>query len=343
MKLRALAVFWLLSLSVALGTEIRFPIPGQDWEITIKGPVLNKFNIAEQENGQIKGMANAGRFNVTLFVEPPPAGSVVGTHTACRDFYWTQAKRNPHIVEESILFSMKPNCQVVEYRTQGTFQGTPYVQDHVNCYFVHQGKWVDLHASIITPQPEDTAQLKELAKHLRYQVKQTSSGQPERIECGALGSLSLAVPKGWLKGNVLMLGQGEEQTGFTVSFQSAEDINSNCMLTFFVTRNEFQDEVELKEKLLGSLDALIEASVEKKAEIQSLKLNKGMGAIATFTDAGLVGKPVIPGNAKTITSGIIQPAPKRVCIVSIFADDANGPDASLMKTALETLVLEAAN
>ena len=338
-----MAVFWLLALSVALGTEIRFPIPGQDWEITIEGPVLNKFNIAEQENGQIKGMANAGRFNVTLFVEPPPAGSVVGTHTACRDFYWTQAKRNPHIVEESILFSMKPNCQVVEYRTQGTFQGTPYVQDHVNCYFVHQGKWVDLHASIITPQPEDTAQLKELAKHLRYQVKQTSSGQPERIECGELGSLSLAVPKGWLKGNVLMLGQGEEQTGFTVSFQSAEDINSNCMLTFFVTRNEFQDEVELKEKLLGSLDALIEASVEKKAEIQSLKLSKGMGAIATFTDAGLVGKPVIPGNAKTITSGIIQPAPKMVCIVSIFADDANGPDSVLMKTALETLVLEPAN
>ena len=343
MNLRALAVFWLLSLSVALGTEIRFPIPGQDWEITIEGPVLNKFNIAEQENGQIKGMANAGRFNVTLFVEPPPAGSVVGTHTACRDFYWTQAKRNPHIVEESILFSLKPNCQVVEYRTQGTFQGTPYVQDHVNCYFVHQGKWVDLHASILTPQPEDTAQLKELSKHLRYQAKQTSSGQPERIECGELGSLSLAVPKGWLKGNVLMLGQGEEQTGFTVSFQSAEDINSNCMLTFFVTRNEFQDEVELKEKLLGSLDALIEASVEKKAEIQSLKLSKGMGAIATFTDAGLVGKPVIPGNAKTITSGIIQPAPKMVCIVSIFADDANGPDAALIRTALETLVWEPAN
>lgn len=110
-----------MSLSVALGTEIRFPIPGQDWEITIEGPVLNKFNIAEQENGQIKGMANAGRFNVTLFVEPPPAGSVVGTHTACRDFYWTQAKRSPHIVEESILFSMKPNCQVVGIPHPGHF------------------------------------------------------------------------------------------------------------------------------------------------------------------------------------------------------------------------------
>lgn len=338
-----MAVFWLLALSVALGTEIRFPIPGQNWEITIEGPMLNKFSIAEQENGHIKGMANAGRFNVTLFVEPPPPGTLVGSHTACRDFYWTQAKRNPHIVEESIQLSSQPHCEVVTYRTQGAIQGTPYVQDHVNCYFVRQGKWVDLHASIITPQPEDTAQLKDLPKHLRYQVKQTSSGQPERIELGELGTLIFAVPKGWIKGNVVKAELGFGQIGYNVSFHAPQDINSNCQMTFFESKKEFPDEESLHDLVLKSTDTLVEVSVEKKADIKPLKLGKGFGVAATFTDASLVGKPVKQGNAKTITSGYLAPVPKVLGVVSIFADDADGPDAALMKTALETLVWEPAN
>ena len=74
--------------------------------------------------------------------------------------------------------------------------------------------------------------------------------------------------------------------------------------------------------------------------VRDIKLTQGLGAVATFTDASLVGKPVKPGNAKAIVSGLMVLKPRVLTVVSMFTDDAQGPDAQKMLQALETLTLD---
>lgn len=48
-------------------------------------------------------------------------------------------------------------------------QGRPFEQLHINYYFIFQGKWMDLHVSMVNPTPEDLAFLATLEKSLRYE------------------------------------------------------------------------------------------------------------------------------------------------------------------------------
>ncbi|HSI63095.1 MAG TPA: hypothetical protein VLE43_08245, partial [Candidatus Saccharimonadia bacterium] len=142
------ALLSLSFLSAASAAEIKIPLVGLGWQIAFEGPTLKKYAL-DYPSGSVQFRANSGRFNVSVFVEPPPASAKAGTHAACRDFYWPQAKRNPIIVADTIKQISHSNCEAVTYRSKGEIQGTPFVQDSVNCFFVHEGKWVDVHASII--------------------------------------------------------------------------------------------------------------------------------------------------------------------------------------------------
>lgn len=163
----------ILALAVFAGPlvaeEIKVPLIGLGWQISFEGPVQFR--------------ANSGRFNVSFFVEPPPPDAKASTHEACRDFYWEQGSRNPAIVADSIKKTTLPNCAIVEYRAQGEMQGQSYVQDHVNCYFVHEGRWMDLHASLVMPKEGDATVLQKVATSLAYGPMQKSEGTTETIPC----------------------------------------------------------------------------------------------------------------------------------------------------------------
>jgi hypothetical protein len=283
---------------------------------------------------------NAGRFNVSVFVEPPPEGAKVATNAACRDFYWAKASRNPVIVADTIRKTTHATCEAVTYRSKGALQGTPFVQDSVNCFFVHEGRWVDVHASIISPTEEETRWLDQFAPYLTHGPWQASKGTPEKFVLKGLGTVSFSPPTGWLTGNVLKQDVDEESSMFTVSFLSPTNHNSSCLMTLSTPPRVPDSREAIIRMVEGATQRLWSTSVEGKAVCQELKLAKGMGAIAAFTDASLVGKPIQPGQSKVMLTGLMVPNPKTILVMTIFTDEPNGDDAKVMTQALETLVLE---
>lgn len=333
------ALFTAFLLSNSSAAEIKVPLIGLGWQIAFEAPVLRQSSIAYPQ-GSIQFRANSKRFNVSLFVEPPPEGTTGGTHAGCRDFYWSQIKRDPAIVADSIKLSTRPNCEVVAYRSEGKLGTASYIQEGLHCFFVHDGKWVDLHASIIAPTAADTQLLDELVAHLTYGPWVSSKGQPESFPLENLGTARIAAPAGWIFGNVLKDDTAGRPTTFTLTFFSPTDPNSNCLLTLFAGPNPPDTREAVFQAVENNTKPYLARCVETKADIRALKLPKGLGAVASFTDAALVGKPIKPGDAKALAAGLIVPKPQIYTVVSMFMDDAKGSDAEKMLQALETFSLD---
>lgn len=151
----------------------RIPIPGAGWEIRFESPKLS----APEESGKAPVYtfrANADRFNISLFVEPPQgAGS---THEACYQHYWRKASRNSDIIEKSVTLSPGKKYYRVQYDCNVAGMGLR--MRHVNYYFVFQGKWVDVHISIIAPTKADAKILAAFDQSLTYE--RTAQKDPVR-------------------------------------------------------------------------------------------------------------------------------------------------------------------
>jgi|JI6StandDraft_1071083.scaffolds.fasta_scaffold01290_13 hypothetical protein len=192
----------------------------------------------------------------------------------------------------------------------------------------------------VQPTEEDTKSLRKVATSLRYGPMQVSKGQPETLKIPELGTLHLTPPVGWVIGNLMTDASKLDSKLHTLSIFSPTEPNSNCQITFMAAPQPPEDRDTLHQAVKKSTDSIASSSVEGKSVVRDLKLKQGIGAVASFTDSSLVGKPNEPGNAKAIASGMIVLKPKVLAVVSMFMDDASGPDASQMLQALETLSLE---
>jgi hypothetical protein len=101
-----------------------------------------------------------------LFVEKPDAAG--STHKDCYDFYWPQASKNPMIAKDTIVMSETPKYVRVQYDIVTTFQGKEIRDRNVNYYFAFQGRWVDVHISVIAPEQQDEKIFAAFDKTLAY-------------------------------------------------------------------------------------------------------------------------------------------------------------------------------
>ena len=84
-------------------------IPGEGWAIKFTSPELSKKQAYEGINYAFR--ATSGRFNLSLFVEPPQGKKM--THLDCCRYYWPQASRNPMISEKSVvLIQSETHCRI---------------------------------------------------------------------------------------------------------------------------------------------------------------------------------------------------------------------------------------
>jgi hypothetical protein len=144
---------------------VQVEIPKEGWSIAFDSPSLSK----QQESrgdGEYAFRANSGRFNISLFVEKP--GGAGRTHRDCYEFYWSQARRNPMIAQDSVQSAETPKYVRVQYDIVTEFQGQAIRQRHVHYYFVYREKWVDVHISIIVPTKEDEETFSAFDRSLRY-------------------------------------------------------------------------------------------------------------------------------------------------------------------------------
>ncbi|MEP7009961.1 MAG: hypothetical protein ABJC13_06535 [Acidobacteriota bacterium] len=149
----------------AFAKEMNVKVPDAGWSIHFDSPPLS--NPEEAKSGDdfaFKG--NAGRFNLSLFVESP--GAAGSSSKDCYEFYWPKARRNPYIDPDTVVVSETPKYVRVQYDMGVEFQGKSIRHRNVNYYFIFQAKWVDVHISVVDPRSEDEAIFAAFDKSLEY-------------------------------------------------------------------------------------------------------------------------------------------------------------------------------
>jgi hypothetical protein len=146
---------------VATAEVVSIPVPDQGWQITLDTPHF------AQKAGQKQGpnyvyQANSDKFNLSIYVEPP---AKAGGNKECYEHYWALASRNPLISKPTVKVSNTDKYYRVEYDLS---IGGGLAHKNVNYYFLSNGKWVDIHISIIDAKKEDAAIFAAFDKGLSY-------------------------------------------------------------------------------------------------------------------------------------------------------------------------------
>jgi hypothetical protein len=340
MNSKILGCFFAAAFCTGLNAEtLVVPVAGKGWQIEFEGPRLFMEKTDPTEEG-LRYKANAGRFNLSIFVEQPPDGG--GDNEACRKFYWDQGQRNPMIQKPTVKLWSAPQAECVEYEmdTGPDASGAHVMMSNINCFVSYQGKWIDVHASVIAPKPGEVERLRKLARSLVCKAfPDAAQARDQQFKLPGLGAVKMKIPAGWLAGNstqVLTEGMPDQHT---IALFSPAHPNKHWKLTFFLIGKKISTLEQLKEITDRALQSNVGASVEGKADMQEIKLARGVGFRCTFTDASLVGKPVQIGNAKVISTAFIAPQQDALGSITIFADTAEDADFESANRALETIEL----
>jgi hypothetical protein len=324
--------------SAVLRAEVLIiPVVGQGWQIKFEGPVL----AVESQEINADGLTyrgNAGRFNVLAVVGAQAGGG--GDSKVCRDHFWQQASQNPMIQKDSVKQWSTPTCECVEYVTVDESQGGKLTEGNINCYFELLGKWVDVHASVISPTDDDNRMLKALAESLMYCTFSKSQGGRQEFMMGGMGLLRFDVPAAWRVGNPCVtkgIGSSEQHT---LSLFSASDPKKSWKMTFFNCEVRYKTQEDIRQTAQRSVAAGSEEGED--GHLLEIKLKHGVGCHAESTEVSGADKPVEVNAAKVVSSAFVAPMPDVLGMITIFADDAKDADFLAAIQALGTIEWEPA-
>lgn len=143
--MKAFLIPVLIALSAAaVGEESIVTIPGQGWHLVVDVPPLTSSESANRQ-GRFSYLGADTVSGITFSINTENMQG--GTNAQCRDEYFERARRNPHIVQESIVSFETPTLLGISYRSGGEYEGQPFTMANSHGYFVKNGKCVDLHVS----------------------------------------------------------------------------------------------------------------------------------------------------------------------------------------------------
>jgi hypothetical protein len=147
-----------------LAEPFALPISKLGWTIKMDAPAFTEKK-SEEIEGDFVFRATSERFNISIFVEP----GKIGGNKECYQYYWPLASKNPRISKPTITASNTDKFYRVAYdiELKGP-AGSAVTQKNVNYYFAYEGKWVDVHISIINPTKEDDVVIATFDKELSY-------------------------------------------------------------------------------------------------------------------------------------------------------------------------------
>jgi len=177
----------------------------------------------------------------------------------------------------------------------------------------------------------------KILTHIFCIVFSISACQGSEFDLGTHGKLSVTVPDNWSINGKAVNGRDGAPIGYAFAIKPRSDANAKCLLTFAYTTNGAPDKEVIRKEVLRICEQFVSESVEKKKNLKDFSLEKGHGAYCLFTDASLVGKKPKPGDYKVMGSGEVQPADNMLGVVSLFADNADGPELKAMIKIIDSL------
>jgi hypothetical protein len=154
---KAFAALAFLACAASHAEPTVMKIPDLGWEVRFDAPATSKS--AEEHSPQAYHYAgNAGRFNLSLFIENPscPGGAALEDHVKC---FVGLIGRMPGLIKESIQVSRIARGAEVTYLVYAPVDGKMVKVLHTHVLFADKGKWGDLHASVVRPSTEEIAML----------------------------------------------------------------------------------------------------------------------------------------------------------------------------------------
>jgi hypothetical protein len=145
-------------------TVLRMPELG--WEVRFNAPATRK--VAEESSAQAYHYAgNAGRFNLSLFIEAPacPGGVALEDNVTC---FTRRIGGLPNLVKESVQVERIARGAQVTYVIYAPVDGKLVKMMHTHLLFADKGKWGDLHASVIRPTTDEIAMLLGLGDDFQF-------------------------------------------------------------------------------------------------------------------------------------------------------------------------------
>lgn len=139
-------------------------VPGEKWALRFESPELTKIKEASDSNGYTYA-GTADRMNLSLFVEKPSCsgGDAIQNIYKC---FGEKIQRVPYIVNGSIAAYEAPDGLQVTYLMQVPSGDKSYRMFNLHFLFARNGKWGDLHISVVQPSKSDLEIVKSLVKSL---------------------------------------------------------------------------------------------------------------------------------------------------------------------------------
>jgi len=160
------------------------------------------------------------------------------------------------------------------------------------------------------------------------------------FDLGTYGILSFAVPNTWTANSNPAKRADGSPVGHSFIFKPRSQANARCMLSIAYVKSAKPEKERIRREVLRATEEFAAQSVEKKANLRDFSLKQGYGAYCVFTDASLVGKPSKKDDYKVMGSGKIQLSEEVVGVVSLFADDIDGPEFKSMLAIINSLELK---
>ena len=139
-------------------------VPSKGWRIEFEAPPLLEFSGVRRGEAFQYRAAGERSFILSIFVEPPKGKG--DRHTDCFEHYWPLAKKNPTVDQQSIKVTKTDDYVKVTYTANVNVAGKQSKIANANYYFAHEGRWIDVHASIYPPSDDEAETLGQFEKSL---------------------------------------------------------------------------------------------------------------------------------------------------------------------------------
>jgi hypothetical protein len=140
----------------------RLPVPGENWAVTFDGPELLK--VKETSYAQRYAyIANAGKLNLSLHVNKPDCAGNADSDNLVKCF-GEKIRQNPYMVKNSLTTQVMADGVLISYNMEMATGNKTLRTYNLHRLFAHQGKWADLHVSVVDPAKSDLKTVSDLAE-----------------------------------------------------------------------------------------------------------------------------------------------------------------------------------